>query len=124
MQSTEKQSIRSFVRIGKEMMIRYRALPSSERVNITSSEAKTKNVSVVGICFQSPSELPVDEQLVIELRLPSHRNPITPIARVAWCRPGGDGYTIGLELMWLDWQADEQLIFANYIHDVHGDETD
>ncbi|MCZ6680347.1 MAG: PilZ domain-containing protein [Candidatus Poribacteria bacterium] len=124
MQSPEKHSARAFIRVDKEMIIQYRALPSSEPTDRIASAVKTKNVSVVGICFRSPSQLPVGDQLVIELHLPSHEEPITPVARVVWCRPGGAGHDVGLELMWFDWQADEQLIFANYIHGTHGQEMD
>lgn len=119
MQESEKQRSRSFVRITNEMVVQYKPLPPSTKAARTSSQAKTKNMSVAGICFYSPEKRSVGEQLVVELHIPSYATPITPIARVVWCHPGNDGYDTGLELMWLDWQADEQLIFANYIHNLH-----
>ena len=111
--------MRSFIRIHEEMIIRYRPIFSGKFVEGASNDAMTKNISVIGICFRTPYELSVNEHLIIELRLPSHETPITPIARVVWTRPIKNGYETGLELMWLDWQTDEQLIFATYINEIY-----
>ena len=109
--------MRSYIRINEKMIIRYSNLESSVSQDRMSNDGTSRNISVIGICFHSQCELAVDESIVIELQLPPHESPITPIARVIWCDPNEDGYDIGVELTWFDWQADEQLIFARHIND-------
>ena len=118
----ENTTRRAFIRVQRQMIIRYRALAPAEATSHPLRGA-IRNMSATGICLHTSQRLPEEERLVVEIQLPNDPTPITPVARVAWCRPRSEGYDIGLELMWLDWQDDERLRFTAFIHENLGEET-
>jgi hypothetical protein len=55
------------------------------------------NISYGGLAFSVTECLEIDD--VIELRIPTVDPPFEAKARVAWCRPDGDGFLVGVEFL-------------------------
>jgi Tfp pilus assembly protein PilZ len=97
------------------MLVKYIVVTESEfkkRVDDTL----TKDISVKGVRFETDEKLPPGTRLVLELNLPDVDHPVTPSGRVAWCRPKDEGYEVGVELIWLSFQENDQLALADYIN--------
>ena len=55
------------------------------------------NISYGGLAFSVAECLPIND--VIELRIPTVDPPFEAKARVAWCRPDGDSFLVGVEFL-------------------------
>ena len=111
------QEKRMFPRIVSQMLVKYIVVTESE-FKKRVSDTLTKDISVRGIRFVSEEELPPGTRLVLELNLPDVDHPITPPGKVVWCSPRNGGYEVGVELIWLSFQDEDQLALANYINSM------
>jgi len=111
------QEKRMFPRIGSQMLVKYIVVTESE-FKKRIGDTLTRDISVRGVRFVSDEELPPGTRLVLELNLPDVDHPITPPGKVVWCNPKNGGYEVGVELIWLSFQDEDQLALANYINSM------
>jgi hypothetical protein len=79
------------------------------------------NISYGGLAFSVAKCLEIDD--VIELRIPTVDPPFEAKARVAWCRPDGDAFLVGVEFLDSDDAFQSRMVqqvcsIENYKHDV------
>ena len=58
---------------------------------------EAKNVSLGGLAFQADRMITPGE--IVEVRIPSVRPPFAARARVVWCRPGAQGFELGVAFL-------------------------
>ena len=107
---------RQFPRIESEILTKYIIVTESafkRRIGDTS----TKDVSVKGVRIETDEELPPGTRLVLELELPSVAHPVKPAGKVVWCKKrDGEKFEVGVELIWLSFQDEDQKALARYIN--------
>jgi hypothetical protein len=79
------------------------------------------NISYGGLAFSIPKCLDIDD--VIALRIPTVDPPFEAMARVAWCRPDGDAFLVGVEFLDSDDAFQSRMVqqvcsIENYKQDV------
>ncbi len=63
----------------------------------TASSQQGVNISHGGLAFSAEACLPIDQ--VIALRIPTVEPPFEAHARVAWCKPEGEKFLIGVQFL-------------------------
>ena len=111
----EKVERRQFPRIESEILTKYIIVTESD-FKRRISDTLTKDISVRGVRIETEEELPPGTRLVLELNLPGVDHPVTPPGRVVWCRKRGERYEVGIELIWLSFQEEDQKALADYIN--------
>lgn len=66
-------------------------------------DTDTIDISGGGLAFSSETEFKVDDCVAIELTFPDLDDPLTALARVAYCRPDDAGFAIGAQFLWVGW---------------------
>ena len=94
----ETKDRRNHPRIRASIPVRYKALQEHDD---SARNTLTKNVSEGGIKFVSEKFLPLACRLVVELSLPSSKEPVKVVSRIAWItkQPVGDNYEVGNQFL-------------------------
>ena len=85
------QNPRKFIRHTADVPIEVRTVQGDEAV------AQGLNVSHGGLAFVT--RLCPDAETTIEITIPDVDPPFQAHARVAWCRPEGDGFLVGVQFL-------------------------
>lgn len=97
---------RKFPRINKNYDISYKSIEQGQfEDNPISSLAV--NISGGGICFAANEKLAKGSVVALEINASNLESSILGLARVAWCKPSGDGYEVGAEFWWVGWRDNE-----------------
>ena len=83
---------REFIRHTVDVPLEIKLLP-----NAAAQRNQSVNVSHGGLAFLVDQCLDIDQ--VIELRIPTVDPPFDAHARVAWCKPEGDRFLVGVEFL-------------------------
>ena len=83
---------REFIRHTVDVPLEIRALP-----NQPSETKQSVNVSHGGLAFTVDKCMDIDQ--VIQLRISTVDPPFEAHARVAWCRPEGDKFLVGVQFL-------------------------
>lgn len=89
--STTRQNPRKFIRHTADVPIEVRTVEGGEAM------AQGLNVSHGGLAFVSA--LCPSAEATIEITIPDVDPPFQAHARVAWCRPEGDGFLVGVQFL-------------------------
>lgn len=84
--------IREYIRHTVDVPLEVRVLP-----NAPAQHNLSVNVSHGGLAFTVDKCLDIGH--VIELRIPTVQPPFEAKARVAWCRPEGDKFLVGVQFL-------------------------
>ena len=84
--------MRSFIRHPSDIPIEFQLYRGS-----AGTRPRLKDVSFGGLAFRVPE--PVNVGSEIKLRIPGVRPMFEAVAQVAWCKPDGDGFTVGVQFL-------------------------
>src|SRR5688500_2141317 len=90
--SAQENSRRQFIRHAVEVPLEVESVAGAD-----ARREHSRNVSSGGLAFIS-AECPSVGDL-LKLRIPTVRPPFEAAARVAWCRPEGGGYLVGVQFV-------------------------
>lgn len=85
--------MREFLRHPSNIPIDVRVV--SERVEQVEEHANTRDVSMAGLCCLVDHEIPCGSD--VEFRVPLLSEEYVGRGTVVWCRPGREGYQLGIE---------------------------
>lgn len=84
--------VREYIRHTVDVPLEIKVLP-----NAPAQLNQSVNVSHGGLAFTVDKCLELNQ--IIELRIPTVEPPFDAHARVAWCRPEGDKYLVGVQFL-------------------------
>ncbi len=106
---------RRFPRLRETCGIRVKPIAGA-KAPADAFSASTINISGGGLCFRSDAAMERDDCMAVELTFDDRESPLIALARVAFCKPEGDGHEVGVEFLWVGWgQAAAQEVLAQRI---------
>jgi len=99
---------RSFPRVSKSCVVRYRRLDSMPAVEEqdATSQAVMNNISGGGMSFASPESMEEGSMVAMEIELPQFPMAVIAMGKVVWCQDAaeGPGCDLGVEFWWIGWK--------------------
>ncbi|OGS22966.1 MAG: hypothetical protein A2252_07775 [Elusimicrobia bacterium RIFOXYA2_FULL_39_19] len=106
---------REYVRISAELSIEYKVLSSDEKRQVDLFKTTTKNISAIGLQFETKDTISEGDSL--EIRLFFHQHTFDLIGRVVWEEKIGDKKSLGVSFENIDAHLKNQI--SGYLTDFN-----
>ena len=113
--------IQFYVNFDLKTNIKFRIKEKAKKEFSTEKHSAVgKNVSVEGLGFNSGKKLSQEDKLLLEVYVPSIKEPIVMEGVVRWCHPvkGEKGFETGVKVLTVNGESVEKTIFIDRIHNI------